>query len=77
MARASFSGGSKKNAAALVDEGRAAQRINLQDIRVAVVDLDGHDGRIVRALLTGGLAPDVFIVEYNASFPPGVEFEMP
>jgi hypothetical protein len=47
----------KDNAAAFVDEGLAALRINLQDIRVAVVDLDGNDGHIARALLTGGLAP--------------------
>jgi hypothetical protein len=67
----------KENAVALVDEGLVALRINLPEIRVAVVDLDGNDGHIVRALLTGGLAPDVFIVEYNAKFPPGVEFEMP
>jgi hypothetical protein len=67
----------KDNAPALVNEGLAALRINLQDIRVAVVDLDGNDGHIVRALLTGGLAPDVFIVEYNAKFPPSSEFEMP
>jgi hypothetical protein len=67
----------KDNAATSVDEGLATLRLSLHDVRVAVVDLDGNDGHIVRALLAGGLTPDVFIVEYNAKFPPSVEFEMP
>ena len=43
---------------------------------MASVDIDGNDSHIVRPS-SAGLAPDVFIVEYNAKFPPGVEFEMP
>ena len=51
--------------------------MTLHDVKVASIDLDGNDGHIVRALIAGGLAPDVFMVEYNAKFPPGIEFEMP
>jgi len=67
----------RDNAAALAQEGLATLDLSLQDVRVASVDLDGNDGYIVRALLSAGLAPDIFIAEYNAKFPPGVEFEMP
>jgi len=40
-------------------------------------DEDGILLENVRALLAGGLAPDIFILEYNPKFPPSVEFEMP
>lgn len=61
----------------MAQEGLAAIGANLQDVRLASVDLDGNDGHVVRALLAGGLAPDIFILEYNPKFPPSVEFEMP
>lgn len=49
----------------------------LHDVRLASVDLDGNDYHLVNKLLSAGLAPDVFIVEYNAKFPATVEFVMP
>ena len=67
----------RDNAVSLARQGLAAVNADLRDVRMASVDLDGNDGPIVRALLAAGVAPDVFIVEYNAKFPPGVEFEMP
>jgi hypothetical protein len=67
----------KDNAGTLAQEGLAALGLTAQDVRVTSVDLDGNDGPIVRDLLSNGLAPDVFIVEYNAKFPPKIEFEMP
>jgi hypothetical protein len=67
----------KDNAATLACEALARLDLDLADIRVASVDLDGNDGPIVRSLLTAGLDPDVFVVEYNAKFPPPVEFELP
>lgn len=66
-----------ENAAQLAKSGIERFSATIGDIRVASVDLDGNDGAIVRALLESGLKPDVFIVEYNAKFPPPVEFEMP
>lgn len=67
----------RDNAAALAQEGLQRLGARLSDVRVFSVDLDGNDGSVVRALLTAGFAPDVFIVEYNAKIPPSVEFEMP
>ena len=37
-------------------------------------DLDGNDLHVVQALLESGLKPGLFIVEYNAKFPPPVRF---
>jgi len=67
----------RENAVQLAREGLAALDAQEGDVRVASVDIDGNDGPIVRALLAGGVLPDVFVVEYNAKFPPGLEFEMP
>jgi len=67
----------RENAAQLAREGLAALNSQVGDVRVACVDIDGNDGPIVRALLAGGILPDVFVVEYNAKFPPGFEFVMP
>lgn len=49
----------------------------LSDVQIASIDLDGNDGPIARSLLNAGLRPDLFILEYNAKFPPPLEFEMP
>lgn len=65
------------NAAQLARSGIEHFSAKIDDISVASVDIDGNDGAIVRALLDGGLKPDVFIVEYNAKFRPPIEFEMP
>jgi hypothetical protein len=67
----------RDNAAALAREGLEAIGVAIGDVRVASIDLDGNDGAIASALIAGGLSPDVFIVEYNGKFPPGIEFEMP
>jgi hypothetical protein len=67
----------KDNAVAAAAETLASLQLPLANIRVASIDLDGNDGEIARALLKTGLAPDVFIVEYNAKFPPPLRFEMP
>lgn len=39
-------------------------------------DLDGNDLHFVARLLEGGLEPALFIVEYNAKFPPPVRFSI-
>ena len=41
---------------------------------VVSVDLDGNDFFIVEAMLEAGVSANIFIVEYNARFPAGVEF---
>ena len=42
----------------------------LADVRVASLDLDGNDFHLASELLGKGLRPDLFVVEYNAKFPP-------
>ena len=66
-----------ENIASLASSALERVRAGVGEVRVASIDIDGNDAHIVRALLTAGFAPDVFVVEYNARFPPGVEFEMP
>ena len=56
---------------ALAGVGRTAA-----DVSVASIDLDGNDFHFLKALLDGGLAPRILIVEYNAKFPPGIPFVM-
>lgn len=47
-----------------------------QQLDVASLDLDGNDIYFVRALLESGVQPKLFIVEYNAKFPPPVKFQI-
>ena len=51
---------------------------NIQKQRIDVIslDLDGNDIHFCRRLLASGLRPKLFIAEYNAKFPPPVEFEI-
>jgi hypothetical protein len=50
--------------------------INAQAIDVISIDLDGNDIYLVEALLKENFRPRLFIVEYNAKFPPPVEFKI-
>lgn len=43
---------------------------------VVSLDLDGNDLFFVEALLKSGVMPSLFIVEYNAKFPPPVRFSI-
>lgn len=40
------------------------------------VDLDGNDIHLVKDMLDHGIMPKMWIVEYNAKFPPPVEFNI-
>ncbi len=40
------------------------------------LDLDGNDYYFVQELLRSGISPEVFIVEYNAKFPPPIRFNV-
>ncbi len=44
------------------------------DLELISVDIDSCDRPIVEALLAAGCRPTVFVVEYNAKFPPPVRF---
>ena len=43
---------------------------------VISLDLDGNDIYLVDELLANGAQPKLFIVEYNAKFPPSLEFKI-
>lgn len=47
-----------------------------RSLDVVSLDLDGNDIYFVEALLKSGIAPSLFIVEYNAKFPPPVRFSI-
>jgi hypothetical protein len=65
------------NAVPLAKGALARIGLSLADVRVASFDLDGNDSHVARALIEAGLRADLFIVEYNAKFPPDIAFEMP
>lgn len=50
--------------------------IGASEIDIASLDLDGNDYHFVGELLGHGFRPKLFIVEYNAKFPPPVQFAM-
>ncbi|MCP9792178.1 hypothetical protein KBZ20_16770 [Vulcanococcus limneticus Candia 3F8] len=52
------------------------QRLERKTIDVISLDLDGNDIHFMRSLLKVGHRPKLLIVEYNAKFPPPVEFEI-
>ena len=56
----------------IVDHFRAGSAAGPVD--VVSLDLDSNDYHMVQALLQDGAAPALFIVEYNAKFPPPVRF---
>jgi hypothetical protein len=55
---------------------RALWPNTLSDIKFASLDVDGNDYHVAAALLNAGFAPDIFVVEYNAKFPPPANFVM-
>jgi hypothetical protein len=55
----------------------AKKQLQLQEIDVISLDLDGNDIHFVRELLNHDIHPKLFIVEYNAKFIPPLEFEIP
>ena len=61
-----------ENVAALLQNGLRNLKTEAADL--ISVDLDGNDLHICRALLESGAKPSLFIVEYNAKFPPPLRF---
>ncbi len=48
-----------------------------QVVDVVSMDLDGNDLHLAEELLKNGVSPKLFIAEYNARFPPQVQFSIP
>lgn len=51
-------------------------QISEKKIHVLSFDLDGNDIYFVEKILRSGFKPKLFIVEYNAKFPPPVKFQI-
>lgn len=62
----------RDNIVALARQGMAA--ISASQLDVVSLDLDGNDLYFCDELLVNGILPKLFIVEYNAKFPPPTEF---
>lgn len=58
----------------LIEKG--LRNIQKNSFDVISIDLDGNDIYFVRTLLENGYKSKLFIVEYNAKFPPPVRFEI-
>ncbi len=63
-----------ENIADLLTKGLAEIGANAFD--VISIDLDGNDIYFVEKILTSDFKPKLFIVEYNAKFPPPVQFQI-
>jgi hypothetical protein len=55
---------------------KGMQCINASNIDVISLDLDGNDLYFIKRLLSDGFTPKLFIVEYNAKFPPPIKWEI-
>ena len=63
-----------ENISDLTEKGCA--KINSEKLDVISLDLDGNDIYFVEKLLADGFKPKLFIVEYNAKFPPPIKFQI-
>ena len=64
----------KENICSLMKDGM--QDLDEKTVDLISLDLDGNDLYFCENLLENGYKPKVFIVEYNAKFPPPVEFSI-
>lgn len=53
------------------------KKIGAATYNLVSLDFDGNDLHLVEELLKNGVQPSVFIVEYNAHFPPPIRFCVP
>lgn len=49
-------------------------KINQKNLDLISLDLDGNDLHLCKELLSNNICPSIFIVEYNAKFPPPINF---
>ena len=62
----------QENICSLMDKGMS--ELVVDDVDLISVDLDGNDLYLCEEVLKKGFRPSVFIVEYNAKFPPPIKF---
>ncbi len=63
---------SMRNISSLVQQG--LKNIQTRDLDVLSLDLDGNDYYLAREILSSGVLPKLFILEYNAKFPPPIKW---
>lgn len=63
-----------ENVAGLAEEG--LRNLGAEALDVISMDLDGNDLYLAERLLERGLKPKLFIIEYNAKFPPPLRWQM-
>jgi hypothetical protein len=63
---------SVENIARLMRQG--FESVGIDNLDVLSLDIDGNDFYIARELLTTGILPKLFILEYNAKFPPPIKW---
>ena len=66
---------SKENIQSLYEESLEENNTDQHDF--ISIDLDGNDYEIARLILEQKANPNIFVVEYNAIFPPEIRWEMP
>ena len=64
----------KSNILNIYDNG--LEKLGVENIDLISLDLDGNDFFFVEKLLTSKIQPKIFIVEYNAKFPPPMRFSI-
>ena len=62
----------RKNVVKLFKDGLS--KINQKNLDLISLDLDGNDLHLCKELLSNNICPSIFIVEYNAKFPPPINF---
>lgn len=55
----------------------ALEFLETPQVNLCSMDLDGNDYHFVQAMLESGFRPDVWVCEYNSSFPLGARWVMP
>jgi hypothetical protein len=55
---------------------KGCAKIDSAKLDIISLDLDGNDIYFVEKLLENGFKPKLFIVEYNAKFPPPIKFQI-
>ena len=66
---------SKENIKNIYEKSLAENNVDQHNL--ISIDLDGNDYEIVRSILEFKANPNIFIVEYNAIFPPEIRWKMP
>jgi hypothetical protein len=65
---------SLENVTNLIREG--LESIGIHALDVLSLDLDGNDYYLAREILSAGILPKLFILEYNAKFPPPIKWKI-